>query len=878
MEASETAVATEELQEEEEKESFLSSFRSRLLDPRRLNLQTRIVLGLALAQVVAVTVLLAIGFSLPADIEMGYVGVNIPAAVPFVVYALTICSFFVGALLSIVAVTSLDRTIRSRIILGVVLVLGVRPGLRVLSILQFWSIPTVGPNAFEFPARIMQLCILILLVLTVILAPVRATARMSKDWPLWMWVTGALLVYYGLDAYLEVTTATRQGFSSLFEGVINGQVVYLWIALSLVYILAGTDIAELGEAVGVTVIHALAPDRLRRFAPAILSGLLIVVAAGVLADIAHRPWLTPFGDAAVRGALPPIIVATCVVLGAVTLAAIAGIGERWPEHMPTRILYSGALFLFSSVSIVILLQLVLQALNDETSGSLELKGFVATGVILVVGLLWAMLRLVHARRVARPALGVGALLIALCALVALPQVGPQALTALWLRVPMVDYYPDALQLVATVCALGYALYAALRTRLSGAVIPQLSSVLLLIVSMEALHLALVAPTFLAQFGLTTGAPAAGVILLAIMWDIFTSGKDTTNTQAATHIVQARVTLFLAYTLLGSATLLLFASERIAGTQRPVVSFGGGSAFDHFTNFGIYFLGMPVLAQIFFQRTGRWHARVFPVRPKERVPTVLTAIRRWGPVYATLRAVKSVAALVATGIALVIIWLLSLRLVQVAVGLSAIIAVALVIQLTLTAGQFEAYQIPVPGPQCTAGDGALWSYNAWVHFACQPNGMRMELAPGHPIGVVSFHTASNHFVGSYAVGVTVDVSHLTYGCVMIGTDLDKSAPSHVFFVDYVCTDGHASMLACIASPPGCYQLSDGVAALTPISKLTVTLNGLALTFGVNGQRMAGSLPVYDGTIGIDLGLMGDPTYSSAPSGYVTYSDFTYTPLN
>lgn len=841
-------------------ETILSGFQARIFDPRKTNLLTRILLVLTILQVIAVAILFAFGHLFPADTVAPDRDPLPPIGVPLIVFVLVAASLAVGSLVGIVSIATAEKRFRFWFIVGIIILFGAYPLYNFINDLEFAQVFDYLVSAIE-PA----LALFVVLVLAITASGIlgRLFRPFRQGWPLWIWTAFWLSAYYLLPmfnpAYYGVGSHTvglvqMQAFTPTIALVgFTYQAIYLTYVLSFVFILAGTDLAELSEALGKGLLRVVTPQRLRRLHPYIACLVFLLATGGILWDVLNRLGLTRLSTPVSETTLMALGAAMGVALVGVLCARLARISERWPRELPTHAIFASAVFYFSVIGLIAFMGNILQALNDETSHSVTAKEFYAKALLVVVVFVLGIFKLRSPRLVPGSWQSMNWFLLTLTALMAIPRFVPSALVSAGVHMPQISDsdYLAALQLVLALGALGYVIYVAIRTHLALSAVDQFSSALWLIFALEVLHWSVDSSTYTTYLGLGTGVAAAGVLLLAILWDILSSGQQTTNSQQSETVINARTRLYLTYIILASATILYFASLRIAGTQLASGQ-TDSSVFNGFANLGLLYLGVPFIMQAFFRRVGRWHAEQYPAPQKASSGPLAGARQEVHDVAVRMRPLRR-------PLYNLFVFFLAL-------------SVIVMIPVLLNTGTFLTYRIPVPGQGCTTQTDAEWTYAPGTYI-CEPHDVRIEVPSGKSVGGIGFHTITNHFTQNYVVGVTADLSHLTFGCVMILTHKDASHDTYI--ENYYCTNAQYGSRFCRGAL--CAQLSLGQIQKPVTASLKAVVNWQTISFSINGQKLSGSWSDYDGTSSIDILLTGSLANYSAPIGYVTLRDFTYTPL-
>lgn len=95
---------------------------------------------------------------------------------------------------------------------------------------------------------------------------------------------------------------------------------------------------------------------------------------------------------------------------------------------------------------------------------------------------------------------------------------------------------------------------------------------------------------------------AGVLLVALSWEVTMSGKAITNRGGAWFPRHSRVLLYFGYIMLTAAAILFFSSVRVQSTGTSVEPIFEGEVWPQS---GLLLLGPPLLFTVFVLRLVRW---------------------------------------------------------------------------------------------------------------------------------------------------------------------------------------------------------------------------------------------------------------------------------
>jgi hypothetical protein len=378
-------------------------------------------------------------------------------------------------------------------------------------------------------------------------------------------------------------------------GVIGIQLVGLELLIAPVLFLAGSDFAEWGEVLAGRVAHVagrLARDRgLAALAglAAVLVLVEVVVAAGprgvgvsVLAMLPSLLLTAAFGAFAIRRHAHPQVPFWPVVLAALlqlawvyTLAFAAnGRGAQDPEAFRDPVVVTG----------------IMRDLAPWAMGI----------ALLVLG--GAGLLIQRGGRVASSGLYVAAVA---CAFL---ELGPDTWVRGLLGVAISDAsipQPSVSGVQVTV-ALATLAVAVLVARGGSRLATPLRLLLTLLVATQVIRW---------LFDLYTGAielsghftiAQAVVLVLAMCWDVAMSGETVTNVHGHHVPRHSRVLLYFGYTILVATTVLYFTSRHALESGHRLHSLIEN---DTWPQYGLLFLGLPLLLTFFFLNLGAWRRRL-----------------------------------------------------------------------------------------------------------------------------------------------------------------------------------------------------------------------------------------------------------------------------
>jgi hypothetical protein len=588
-----------------------SFLRRRLLDVPSLPRPTRVLLAVVLAQFALAGLLLAVPDSVTPQVVTGSSGGAL-TQVSLVAYLFTEASFAFGWTLLLSAAVRfppLARLLIAGLALGL---LGEAPLTRLAA--EVGRQP--GPVASELPLRVVQVAALVLLGVWVLAGgfgarPRKITASFTASWRgrLARAVVPLLLIgYFVAELLMASAYAGTPHPGAPPTSAIGIQMQLLPAILAVVVYWGSTDFIEWGQTVGEGLGNSL--RRLR--VPTLLYVVVALMAALFLADLVR---LFPL-----RQLLPAA--GTSLVLFAVVawLGRLAHIDRTWPRQIPIVALLLGVVFLF------LFFQVATTIANPYASASsYRLYTSITVGASLVV-LLSGIGLMLRGRHVASAGLRATGLYLALIAALLIALSTPQLAFVFGLPViPALQPTVPAFKLLVLSGTLLVLLGLALRRQLTPALLQPFTAVLALILGLQVIawFLLLLQPA-LSAFSARSVVIAALFFLVAIGWDLLTSGEQVTNGDSPAFPRDARVRLYLGYAVISMATLLYLKAQRSVGTGHAVPL---GSQNDLLELYGSIGLGVPLIAYSFLQSLGRWRlAAAARARSAPQDPSALVGTR------------------------------------------------------------------------------------------------------------------------------------------------------------------------------------------------------------------------------------------------------------
>ncbi len=407
-----------------------------------------------------------------------------------------------------------------------------------------------------------------------------------------------LLVLAVGAVYLTAWSANKStGHVDVFTDNMADQLARIQYILIPVLVLAGSEFGNWSDFVANRAVR-----RIRSHTREWVFGGIVVIAAGAILWNGVRASMTNNGG----DVAPELLLAAVVAAVVAALYFAAKPRDKWPGHLP-------------------LIALAVVAAADATVGYIAERELAPSDPLLVdkvygvsatfwiVSALVALLALVVLRgRLPGPWVAAGCLVVlvgAVDGLTGLDEMGvvvhPFGLRSSGRAGHLVTNAPylgvEGLKSVAAMAAIAVVAYA-LATRALHRLIVPISGLITLTVSLELLTWI---DLLFGKTADTTGRVAlfAGVVLVVVLvWELASSGEGLTNLHSRQFPRESRVMLYGGYILLVSAAVLFFSSlhDAVSGTLLE-------SQFDaeQWVREGILFLGVPLVVTLFLVGIQRW---------------------------------------------------------------------------------------------------------------------------------------------------------------------------------------------------------------------------------------------------------------------------------
>jgi hypothetical protein len=401
--------------------------------------------------------------------------------------------------------------------------------------------------------------------------------------------------------YLTAWLANRSaGHVAVFTDDVAHQLANIQFFLIPVLVLAGSEFGNWSDFVVDRVVR-----RMRSSIHDWLFGVIVLVAAGVLLWNGLRLSMPNNGG----NVAPELLLAAVVAAVVGVLSVVAKPRGAWPRHVSFLTLAVVALA-DSTVGYIAERQL------GHTDPLLDDKVYGVSATFWIVAAIVAALALVVLRRrLTGPWVAAACLIVIIGAINGLSgldelgtvihPIGIQSSGAAGHLVTNAPYLGvEGLKSVAAMATIAAVLYA-LATRAVHRLIVPISLLVTLTVSLELL-------TWVdLLFGKTTDTTgrvalfAAVVLVVALVWELASSGQGLTNLHSSGFPRESRVMLYGGYILLVSSAVLFYSSLHDAESATLL-----SAQFDaeQWVRQGILFLGVPLVITLFLIGIQRWRSR------------------------------------------------------------------------------------------------------------------------------------------------------------------------------------------------------------------------------------------------------------------------------
>jgi hypothetical protein len=678
----------------------------------------------------------------------------------------------------------------------------------------------------------------------------------------------ALILLYEAAVLADWLAYQRAGLpvgAGIITEALTGQLFTFPLLLAVVIFWSSTGIISFGELGGRAVI---------RLAQRIPGGRIgarpwpLLIVTGVAAVVIIYDVVRLYGASALLAVYITAMVMPLLVL----FAYLARIDPGSLQHIPAKTRVAGVFFMFAEFPLIYPLGYALAGwwrLPVDTAG--PAVGVMVGLLVDVVGVTIGLILLARGRLLQQASTGAtGLFLLMVCLLVIVLNWHLVLATLVFPDINLPLHLLAGIRLLAALCVLGLVVWLSVRSRPPTAPRRLLAAALLLLAGLQIVDWSFDLVLALTAIGRLSAVAFAGVFLVAVLWDVLTSGEEVSNGHSRAFPRTGRVLLYFGYTLIAGSVLLYSASLQV-----PATGALSADIFSTDTNaaLALLILGLPLIGLNLALRLRAWMAVQRPVR--RMTSASATTLETAAPLARGTQAI-----ILGTGAAVmvVVLALTAFRVVPLADGQQrrAPSTVTSPGARSTTAptpsnppASESSYRAQVPGPSCDPG-GAQWSIvPVGTPAVCEPAGLVVSLDPGTSV-VLQFVPPARVIASSYQLSAQVNISDLPGGCIGIITQ----ASAVGFYEDDICSDGSWSAFVNLGSA----QLIGQGTTLAATSNFTigVQVRGDTPALFFNGTALY-SPP--SGTVALDssdfLGISLNNLANTA--GTITISDFVYQPL-
>jgi hypothetical protein len=868
--------------DQEESAGFFQALRQQLISVRTMSRPLQVVVVIAFAQLGIVALLLATQGLPQPQIPAG-ISSNLPAAhLPlgaFVVIALSLalgwCFILTGAL-------RVHWGLRLPVIALVTVALGYYP------VVQLYSDNGLTGEPFVTEVRLawVQLGVLGLFwvwsagLLLINRHPPNGIGNTggqqhSPSFPVrsfWL-VCALLLIYEGaaLGVWLAYQRAGIPSSVGVFADALTGQVFVLPLLLAVVIYWSSTDFIEWGE-VGVHALLSIMRRVERRRTnranranrPWLLMAVTGVVATGIVIDVLRVYQ---------AGAIFALWIASLIAQVLVLLAYLARIDAHWPERVPTAALLAGVAFMFGEFVLVYPLgDLFVSWWGMPVASAGSILGVMFGVLVNVLSLTIGAVLLARGRLLHQRVAGITGLFLIVATFLVI--VGNAHLVLATIGLGMLNppfHLLAGFRLLAALCTLGLIGWLSIQPQPRWHIRRLLAMILLLLAGLQMIEWSFDVVAVQTAFGKLSAVAFAAVFLVAVFWDVLTSGEEITNGNSLAFPRDGRVLLYLGYTIVASSVLLYAASVQVLISGALSAD---ALSTDNDAGLGILILGLPLVGLSLALRLGRWLA--LQRSAARHGPSSIVPSRPSHPVAALHTAGRVQAAIIGSGMSvmLVILVLTIFWAVPLAEGSARNVptltpspnAKSLPTPPTVSPSPQAPYRASIPGPGCDGGGGHWTLVPPDAETQCEAAWTQVALSANASV-VLQFVPPEQPIASNYQVAAQVGMGSLSSGCAGLIT---RASAKGFYEVD-ICTDGRWFVFVNTSSAQ---LIGQGTTLPATSYTLSVDMRGNNLTVSINGVTMpavSDTTLVTSDFIGVSLNNLGDS------AGTASVSDFTYQPL-
>jgi hypothetical protein len=410
-------------------------------------------------------------------------------------------------------------------------------------------------------------------------------------------VLALVLAFYAAAWISAADVAAR-----FFPLAVTVQLQVLALFLIPILFLTGTDFAEWGEVLSSRL--ALMAERFRP--PYLLAGLTAVAAATMLVEA---------GRSAGWRLLPGLALGTLAAAVYFALQRIVRPGPHFPNHIPYGALFACAvlyILIFFGSGIITLIASGLINADPASKPAISAASLTDRATALSalpwlgIGTIAGVLAIKRARRPESGALASGSFFVVIVA--ATFVVGSLTPIGVTLFAHGSDWLPRLRLEYVRVTVAGIALiflgWLAVTRRLR-AQAAALAALFVLLGGLQVIDWIRSAYSEALDISGRFSVLQGLLIITALLWDVFMSGRSITNVHGRRMPRHARVLLFLGYEMLVATAVLYFSVAHERSTGRAVDSLFDS---DPWVLFGLVALGMPMLVCLFLLKASRMLGR------------------------------------------------------------------------------------------------------------------------------------------------------------------------------------------------------------------------------------------------------------------------------
>jgi hypothetical protein len=863
--------ATNEDRDDQDSPGILARLRSQLISVRTMSRPLRAVTYVAFVQLGLAALLLAT-HNLPQPQVQAGISNNFQSAhLPLSAMVAITLSLGLGWCFVLTGAQQVDWRLRLPVVALVTIALGYFP------VIQLQSGQEGSPFTEEMRLAWVQLGILSLFwawsigVLLAERSRPRSSRSHSDDDPFptgTFALVSALMLLYEAAVLADWLVYRRAGLpvgAGIITEALTGQLFTVTLLLAVVIFWSSTGLIEWGELGGRTLVKLVTKVQGERMGarPWLLLIVTGVAAVGVMFDV-----MRVFG----ASALLALYIAAMLMPLPVLFAYLARIDPGSLEHIPAKARAAGTVFMFAEFLLIYPLGYAVAGWRGLPPATVGPAIGVMIGLLVdVIGVTIGLMLLARGHLLRQAATGATGLFLLMVCLLVIVLNWHLVLTTLGLpdiNLPL--HLLAGIRLLAALCVLGLVLWLSVQSRHLAAPRRLLAAALLLLAGLQIVNWSSDLALTQTAIGSLSTVAFAGVFLVAVLWDVLTSGDEITNGQSLAFPRNGRVLLYLGYTLIAESVLLYAASIQV-----PVTGALSADIFSTDTDatLGLLLLGLPLIGLNLAERLCTWMALQHPVRPVKQpsAGTLDTAL--------LARGIQSIILGAGAVGMIVVLALTAFRVVPLADGQQrpAPLTVNPPAPRSTTAptpstplGAESPYLAQVPGPSCDPG-GAQWSFvPAGAPAACEPAGLAVSLDPNTSV-TLQFVPPARVIASSYQVSAQVDMSGAPGACTGIVTQASATG----FYEDDICTDGSWYAFINLGSSQligqgTTYAASSSFTIGVQVRGNTPTLffNGIALPTPASGTVAL----VSSDFLGISLNNLMNT------AGTITISDFVYQPLS